>query len=212
VATPNCAHTHTHTQVPTHTQLISRNGKEIEITHTLAKWGSVSRKIKRKRIEEFSAGVDKWGMLLANREFHVVARVVIFPTHPGSRINLLRAGRLCTRRRLSGRKNAFHSQRVFSQILSQFARVFDLAPNVGFRRSRYRWKACAAYFCKVPDSRKSELGLVRYGPANGGHRSVFGPFEGSFPIGIPASPGKFLAIREFLVVHECVFFPTHLGL
>uniref|UniRef100_A0A2N9IU06 Uncharacterized protein n=1 Tax=Fagus sylvatica TaxID=28930 RepID=A0A2N9IU06_FAGSY len=37
---------------------------------------------------------------------------------------------------------------------------------------------------------------------------VFGPFEGSFPIGIPASPGKFLAIREFLVVHECVFFPT----
>uniref|UniRef100_A0A2N9GLZ7 Reverse transcriptase/retrotransposon-derived protein RNase H-like domain-containing protein n=1 Tax=Fagus sylvatica TaxID=28930 RepID=A0A2N9GLZ7_FAGSY len=68
--------------------------------------------------------------------------------------------------------------------------------------------SCAAYFCKVPDLRKSELGLVRYGPANRGHRSVFGPFEGSFPIGIPASPDKFLAIREFLVVHECVFFPT----
>jgi hypothetical protein len=59
--------------------------------------------------------------------------------------------------------------------------------------------------------RKSELGLVRYGPANRGHRGVFGPFEGSFPIGIPASPDKFLAIREFLVVHECVFFPMHLG-
>uniref|UniRef100_A0A2N9H708 Uncharacterized protein n=1 Tax=Fagus sylvatica TaxID=28930 RepID=A0A2N9H708_FAGSY len=59
--------------------------------------------------------------------------------------------------------------------------------------------SCAAYFCKVPDLRKSELGLVRYGPANRGHRSVFGPFEGSFPIGIPASPGKFLAIREFLI-------------
>uniref|UniRef100_A0A2N9EG70 Uncharacterized protein n=1 Tax=Fagus sylvatica TaxID=28930 RepID=A0A2N9EG70_FAGSY len=40
--------------------------------------------------------------------------------------------RLCARRRLSGRKNAFCSQRVFSQILSQFARIFDLAPDVGF--------------------------------------------------------------------------------
>jgi hypothetical protein len=34
--------------------------------------------------------------------------------------------------RLSRRKNAFYSQRVFSQILSQFARIFDLAPDVGF--------------------------------------------------------------------------------
>uniref|UniRef100_A0A2N9GAJ1 Uncharacterized protein n=1 Tax=Fagus sylvatica TaxID=28930 RepID=A0A2N9GAJ1_FAGSY len=85
-----------------------------------------------------------------------------------------------------GGKNAFSSQRVFLQILSQFAHIFDLAPDVRFRRSWYRWKACAAYFCKVPDLRKSELGLVRYGSANRGHRSVFGPFEGSFPIRIPA--------------------------
>ena len=36
--------THVHMFPYTHTQLISRNGKEIEITHTLAKWGSGSRK------------------------------------------------------------------------------------------------------------------------------------------------------------------------
>jgi hypothetical protein len=48
---------------------------------------------------------------------------------------------------------------------------------------------------------------VRYGPASRVHRGVFGPFEGSFPIRIPADPDKFLAIREFHVVHECVLFP-----
>uniref|UniRef100_A0A2N9F483 Integrase catalytic domain-containing protein n=1 Tax=Fagus sylvatica TaxID=28930 RepID=A0A2N9F483_FAGSY len=66
-------------------------------------------------------------------------------------------------------------------------------PDVGFRSSWYRRKACAAYFCKVPDSRESELGLVRYGPANRGHRGVFGPLEDIFPIGIPARPGRLCA-------------------
>uniref|UniRef100_A0A2N9FL04 Uncharacterized protein n=1 Tax=Fagus sylvatica TaxID=28930 RepID=A0A2N9FL04_FAGSY len=83
------------------------------------------------------------GMLPANREFHVVAGVVIFPTHPG----------LC----------------------------------------------------------ESELGFARYGSANRGRRGVFGPFEDNFPIRIPVRPSKILAIREFHVVHGCVFFPTHPG-
>uniref|UniRef100_A0A2N9GNK7 Major facilitator superfamily (MFS) profile domain-containing protein n=1 Tax=Fagus sylvatica TaxID=28930 RepID=A0A2N9GNK7_FAGSY len=81
-----------------------------------------------------------------------------------------------------------------------------------FRRSWYRRKACAAYFCKVPDLRESELGFARYGSANRGHRGVFGPFEDSFPIGIPARPGKILAIREFHVVHECVLLSNVPGL
>uniref|UniRef100_A0A2N9GTZ3 Uncharacterized protein n=1 Tax=Fagus sylvatica TaxID=28930 RepID=A0A2N9GTZ3_FAGSY len=77
-----------------------------------------------------------------------------------------------------GEKMRFAPSAFFSQILSQF-------------------RICG----------KSELGLVRYGPASRVHRGVFGPFEGSFPIGIPAGPDKFLAIREFHVVHGCVFFP-----
>uniref|UniRef100_A0A2N9GBL3 Uncharacterized protein n=1 Tax=Fagus sylvatica TaxID=28930 RepID=A0A2N9GBL3_FAGSY len=96
-------------------------------------------------------------------------------------------------------------------LVGQLAAI-DLALGVRIRRSWYRWKACVTLFFKVPDLQGSELGLVRYGSANRGHRSVFGPFEDSFPIGIPARPGKILAIREFHIVHECVFFPMCLGL
>uniref|UniRef100_A0A2N9FHV5 Uncharacterized protein n=1 Tax=Fagus sylvatica TaxID=28930 RepID=A0A2N9FHV5_FAGSY len=77
---------------------------------------------------------------------------------------------------------------------------FDVLGTVG--------KLALPTFARFQISRESELGLVRYGPANRGHRGVFGPFEDSFPIGIPARPGKILAIREFHVMHECVFFPT----
>ena len=153
----------------------------------------------------------KRGMPPANRELHVVAGVVIFPKHPGPHVNLLRVGKtLCTKAAVR-EKNAQNLWLIFPCFLSVFARIFDLAPDVRFRRSWYRRKACAAYFCKVLDLRESGLGFARYGFANRGRRGVFGPFEDSFPIVIPARPGKILAIREFHVVHECVFFPTCLG-
>uniref|UniRef100_A0A2N9G5P8 Aminotransferase-like plant mobile domain-containing protein n=1 Tax=Fagus sylvatica TaxID=28930 RepID=A0A2N9G5P8_FAGSY len=76
---------------------------------------------------------------------------------------------------------------------------FDVLGTVG--------KLALPIFARFRIRGKSELGLVRYGPASRVHRGVFGPFEGSFPIGIPAGPDKFLAIREFHVVHGCVLFP-----
>ncbi len=120
--------------------------------------------------------------------------------------------RLCARRRLSGRKNTSDLWCVFPYFLSVFARMFDLAPEVGFRRSWYLRKACVTLSLKVLDLRETKLGFARYGSANRGHQSVFGPLEDIFPIEIPARLGKILTIREFHTVHECVLFSTYLGL
>jgi hypothetical protein len=154
----------------------------------------------------------KRGKPLANRELYVVAGVVIFPAHPGPRVNLQRVGKTLRAKAVVREKNAPNLRLIFPCFLSVFARVFDLAPDVGFRRSWYRRKACATFSCKVSDLRESDLGTERYGPANRGRRSVSGTSEGIFPAKIPARPGKILAIREFHTVHECVLFPTCPGL
>uniref|UniRef100_A0A2N9HT39 Uncharacterized protein n=1 Tax=Fagus sylvatica TaxID=28930 RepID=A0A2N9HT39_FAGSY len=109
----------------------------------------------------------------ANRELHVVAGVVIFPTHPGP-----------------------HDQLAASRK--------DSVREGGL----YRRKACAAYFCKVPDLWESDLGSARYGSTNRGRGVFLVRLRTVFRSVIPARPGKILAIREFHVMHECVFFPT----
>jgi hypothetical protein len=154
----------------------------------------------------------KRGKPPANRELHVVAGVVIFPTHPGPWVNLQRVGKTLRAKAVVREKNASNLRSIFPHFLSVFARIFDLAPEVGFRRSWYRRKACATLSLKVLDLRETELGFARYGSANRGRRSVFGPLEDIFPIEIPARPGKILTIREFHVVSEHVLFPTCPGL
>jgi hypothetical protein len=154
----------------------------------------------------------KRGKPPVNQELHVVAGVIIFPTHLASRVNLQRVGKTLCAKAAVREKNESNLRLTFPCFLFVFARVFDLAPDVGFRRSWYHRKACAILFLKVLGSQETELGLEKYGLASRGRRSVFGPSEGIFPAKIPARPKKILTIREFHIVHECVLFLTYPGL
>uniref|UniRef100_A0A2N9ELN6 Reverse transcriptase Ty1/copia-type domain-containing protein n=1 Tax=Fagus sylvatica TaxID=28930 RepID=A0A2N9ELN6_FAGSY len=122
----------------------------------------------------------KRGKPPANRELHVVAGVIIFPTHPGPHVNLQQVGKTLRTKAAVQKKNAPNLRPIFPCFLSVFARVFDLAPDVGFRRSWYRRKARAAYFCKVLDLWETELRTERYGPANRGRPEHFWSIAGHF--------------------------------
>jgi hypothetical protein len=74
----------------------------------------------------------KRGKPPANRELHVVAGVIIFPMHLASRVNLQRVGKTLRTKAAVREKNASNLRLIFPCFLSVFARVFDLAPDVGF--------------------------------------------------------------------------------
>uniref|UniRef100_A0A2N9GCH1 Reverse transcriptase domain-containing protein n=1 Tax=Fagus sylvatica TaxID=28930 RepID=A0A2N9GCH1_FAGSY len=90
------------------------------------------------------------GKILMIREFHVVFEHVLFPTHPGSRIKSFTT--------------------LFRQ--SVFVHTVDVAPDVGFRRSWRRRKACITFFLKVRALHRGELGFARYDLANRGRWNV----------------------------------------
>uniref|UniRef100_A0A2N9FUA8 Uncharacterized protein n=1 Tax=Fagus sylvatica TaxID=28930 RepID=A0A2N9FUA8_FAGSY len=129
----------------------------------------------------------KRGMLSANREFHDVAWSRYLSNAPGL------ADQLVASRKDSAREGG--------------------SPDVGFRRSWYRRKACAAYFCKVPGFAEIRAWTCEIWPREQRPPGVFlVRLRAVFRSGFRLDPDKILAIREFHVMHECVFFPNVPGL
>ena len=77
----------------------------------------------------------KRGKPPVNQELHVVAGVAIFPMQLGSRINSQRVGKTLRAKAVVQEEKHVRFAARFSYFLCVFARMFDLAPEVGFRHS-----------------------------------------------------------------------------